>query len=114
MEALYVHQKCDLVENIGDVKRSVQTSFPSKDQVFIEYKIYSNIVYPLAPFQCKFIACINNGKVKVLQTSANFHADHFVKDNVDTVSFHQMTKDEFHQRFLKPILASQVLEVSEK
>lgn len=114
LEALYVHQKCDLVENIGDVKRSVQTSFPSKDQVFIEYKIYSNIVYPLAPFQCKFIACINNGKVKVLQTSANFHADHFVKDNVDTVSFHQMTKDEFHQRFLKPILASQVLEVSEK
>lgn len=114
LEALYVHHKCDLVQNIGDVKRSVQMSFPTKDQVFIEYKIYSNIVYPLTPFQCKFIACIKEAQVHVLQTTANFHGDHFVKDNVDTVSFHQMSKDEFHQRFLKPILASQVLQVSEK
>ncbi|CAG2209035.1 unnamed protein product [Mytilus edulis] len=114
LEALYVHQKCDLIQNIGDVKATVQKQYPSKDQVFIEYKIYSNIIYPLAEFQCKFIACIKKGKVTVLQTSANFHADHFVKESVDTVSFHRMSKDEFHQRFLKPILASQFLQVSEK
>ena len=114
MEAVYVHHKCDLIPNIGDIKRTVQQKYSSRDQVYIEYKIYSNIIYPLAEFQCNFIACINQATVSVLQTSANFHGDHFNKESVDTVSIHQMSKDEFHQRFLKPILVSQFLQVSEK
>lgn len=114
LEALYVHHKCDLIANIGDVKRTVQLQYPTRDQVYIEYKVYSNIIYPIAEFQCKFIACINEGRVCVLQTSADFHGDHFDKESMDTVSFHQMSKDEFHQRYLKPILSSQFLQVSEK
>lgn len=113
LEALYVRKNCDHKLQISDLRRNVQNQLEPKDQVFIEYKVYSRIVYPLKRFHAKFMACVNNGQAQVMATSANFHADHFHYPNLDSVLFLTMSEAEFTHRYLRTIQASQ-LEVTIK
>lgn len=107
IEAFYVRIKCNYTEKISDVKRSAQTKFPCKHQPIIEYKVYNRIVYPLRTFHAKFIGCTDGkGRAEVLMTSANFSADHFKHNNLESVVYHTMTEAEFIHKFINPLSAS--------
>lgn len=108
LEALYVRQNCDHKLRISDLKRNAQNQLEPKDQLFIEYKVYNRIIYPLKRFHAKFLACVNKGKAHVLVTSANFHADHFHFPNLESVVYLTMPEAEFIHRFLRTIQASQL------
>jgi len=108
LEALFVRQCCDHKLQISDVRRIAQKIFPVRDQLFVEYKVYSSIVYPLKKFHAKFIAGVKNGTAEVLVTSASFHADHFVHPNFETVSYLTMPEEEFSHRFLRLLISSQL------
>ncbi|OWF42190.1 uncharacterized protein LOC110461445 [Mizuhopecten yessoensis] len=108
LEAFYVRQNCDHKLQISDVKRNTQNRLEPKDQVFIEYKVYNRIVYPLKKFHTKFLACVSKGQAQVVVTSANFHADHFHFPNLESVQFLTMTEAEFIHRYLRTIQASQL------
>lgn len=107
IEAFYVRIKCNYTEKISDVKRSAQTKFSCKHQPIIEYKVYNRIVYPLRTFHAKFIGCTDGkGRAEVLMTSANFSADHFKHNNLESVVYHTMTEAEFIHKFINPLSAS--------
>lgn len=106
VDALYVRRQCDIDKDISDVKRTTQQRFAPQDQVFIEYKIYSSIIYPLTHFHAKFIAGIKDDRAEVLITSANFHAENFVRPNAENIMYGEMSASEFTAKYLRPITAS--------
>ncbi|XP_053393623.1 uncharacterized protein LOC123524539 [Mercenaria mercenaria] len=106
LDAFYVRQKCDYTRDIFEVKQNALEKYDAKDQMFIEYKIFSNIIYPLKRFHAKFIGCIKGNEAEVLITSANFHGDHFEYSNMDSVQYQTMSDVEFISQFLQPINAS--------
>ena len=107
LDAVYVRQQCDRERKIHEVKRDTVKQFKdAKDQMFIEHKIFSNIIYPMKRFHAKFMACVKAGVAQVLVTSANFHADHFEHSNMETVHFQTMSEARLINKFLGPINAS--------
>lgn len=106
LDAIYVRSLCDHDRDIHSVKKNVIQKYRVHDQVFIEYKIYANIFYPLKNFHAKFIACIKGNTAEVLMTSASFHGDHFDYSNMDSVQYQTMSDVDFISRFLGPINAS--------
>lgn len=106
LEAFYVRQASDRTRTIFEVKRDALKKFDAKDQMFLEYKVFSSIIYPMKTFHGKFIACVKGKEAEVLVTSANFHGDHFEHSNMETVFYQTMTENEFIRGFLSPIIAS--------
>ena len=107
LDAFYVRQQCDRERKIHEVKQVTLKQFKdAKDKMFIEYKIFSNIIYPMKRFHAKFMACVKAGEAQVLVTSANFHGDHFECSNMETVQFQTMSEAQFIKHFLGPINAS--------
>ena len=106
LDSFYVRQKCDRTRDIFEVKQNALEKYEVNDQVFIEYKIFNNIIYPLKRFHAKFIGCIKGNEAEVLITSANFHGDHFECSNMDSVQFQKMSDVEFISRYLAPVNAS--------
>ncbi|KAL4238585.1 hypothetical protein ACF0H5_003292 [Mactra antiquata] len=106
LDAFYSHQKCDDTKMIYEVKQRALQKFGPKDQMFLEYKIYSQIINPLKKFNAKFIGCIHGNKAEVLTTSANFHGNDFELCSMNTVQYQVMSDVEFVTRFLAPINAS--------
>ncbi|KAK3583324.1 hypothetical protein CHS0354_038934 [Potamilus streckersoni] len=106
LDIFYVNQQCNREQRIFEVKQKALKSFDAKDQMFVEYKIYSSIVYPMQKFHCKFIAAIKDEQAEILVTSASFHGDHFTCSNMDTLHFSTMSESEFIEKFLCPIQAS--------
>lgn len=61
-------------------------------------------------FPAKFIGCINTEyeKAEVVLTSANFTSNHFGKfksggQNYDSISYHDMSAEDFKTRFIYPL-----------
>ena len=61
-------------------------------------------------FHAKFIGCINTEyeKAEVVLTSANFTSNHFGKfksggQNYDSISYHDMSAEDFKTRFIYPL-----------
>ena len=107
LEAFYVRQQCDRERKIHEVKQDALKQFrDAKDQMFIEYKIFSNIIYPMKRFHAKFMAGVKDGVAHVLITSANFHGDHFDCSNMETVKYVTMSEARFIRGFLGPINSS--------
>ncbi|KAL3874356.1 hypothetical protein ACJMK2_037384 [Sinanodonta woodiana] len=106
LDVFYVNQQCSKEQRIFEVKQKALKSFDAKEQMFVEYKIYSSIVYPLQKFDCKFIASVKDEQADILVTSASFHGDHFTCSNMNTIHFFTMTEAEFIRKFLCPIQAS--------
>ncbi|XP_041354358.1 uncharacterized protein LOC121372152 [Gigantopelta aegis] len=93
--------------NVADVKRDAILQFEPKDQVMVEYKIYSNIVYPERPYQANFIACVRNGNVGMLLTTSDFHGDHFKEGNTSMAVYQSLEESDFMIRYLGPILSAE-------
>ena len=106
LDAFFVRQQCDQDGKIFEVKQNALNKFDAKDQMFLEYKIYTNIIYPMKRFDAKFIACTKGDTAEVLVTSAGFHGDHFDHSNMETVQYQTMSDVEFIRGFLCPINAS--------
>ena len=106
LDAIYVQRHCDQNQMIYDIKQKALDKFDAKEQMYLEYKIYSNIIYPSRRFGAKFIACTNGDETEVLVTSADFHGDHFDLNSMDTVLYQKMTDVEFVAKFLGQINAS--------
>ncbi|WAR18213.1 hypothetical protein MAR_000051 [Mya arenaria] len=108
LDSIYVRQKCD--ENgfgtIQQVKKQTLDKYDAKEQMYIEYKIFSAMIYPFKRFHAKFIGCMKGNEAEVLSTSANFHGDHFDYSNMETVHYQKMSDVEFISKFLGPINAS--------
>lgn len=106
LDSFHVRQMCDHSRDIHEVKRDAIQKYGVKDQVFIEYKIFANIFYPLKPFNAKFIACIKGEEAEVLSSSSSFHGNHFDYCNMDSIQYQTMSDIEFISRFLAPINAT--------
>lgn len=107
LDAFYVRQQCDRERKIHEVKQDALKQFKdANDQMFIEYKIFANIIYPMKRFHAKFMARVKSGEAQVLVTSANFHADHFEHSNMETVQFLTMSETKFIKDILGPINSS--------
>ncbi|KAL8589686.1 hypothetical protein ACOMHN_027194 [Nucella lapillus] len=91
---------------LADIRREVMLTFPVKDRVFAEYKVYNSMVYPGTPFQAKFVAGLRGDSVQVLLTSADAERKHFQEGHACTAVFQVMSASEFDCRFLAPIVAS--------
>ncbi|XP_074658121.1 uncharacterized protein LOC141911056 [Tubulanus polymorphus] len=105
LEAMYVRKKCDDPKSIHQLKKELLDEYLPNKQVHIEYHFFSKIIYPIERFHCKFIAGVKDDKAEVLITSANFHANHFVCDNFETVVFQTMSEKDFRRCFIKPIIS---------
>lgn len=106
LDAFYVRQKCDDSKMIYEVKKEALDDFGPKDQMFLEYKIYSQIIYPMKKFNAKFIGCIHGDNAEVLTTSASFHGDNFDTYSMNAVQYQTMPAVEFITKYLAPINAS--------
>ena len=106
LDALYVRQKCDPNLSIFEVKQRVLNKFDAKDQMFLEYKIYSSIIYPVKNFTSSFIASVKGDIAEVLVTSSNFHAKDFCAATMGSVHYQEMSDIDFIHRFLGQINAS--------
>lgn len=106
LDAIYVQRQSDQNQMIYDIKKKALDKFDAKEQMYLEYKIYSNVVYPSKRFNAKFIACIRGEVAEVLVTSASFHGDHFDRTSMDTVFYQKMPDVEFIATFLGQINAS--------
>ena len=107
LAAFYVRQQCDRERKIHEVKQDALKLFKdANDQMFIEYKIFPNIIYPMKRFHAKFMACVKSDEAQVVVTSANFHGDHFEHSNMETVQFLTMSEAKFLKDILGPINSS--------
>ncbi|CAH1792591.1 unnamed protein product [Owenia fusiformis] len=108
LTAIYARRICDGERTISDLKRDVLTYYnqDEKKKLFVEYKVFSKIIYPVKTFHAKFIATTKDGMADVLVTSANFHGSHFVRSNMETVFFVRMTEQEFLENYINPIKES--------
>lgn len=106
LDSIYVHQQCDKKLQIHDVKKRALDKFEPKEQMYLEYKIYSNMIYPAKKFNAAFIGCVKGDEARVLVTSASFHGNHFGSSCMETVFYQQMTEVEFVAKFLGQINAS--------
>lgn len=111
LEAFYVRHKCDEFGkgNVIRVQEAALRPFGLNFHSFIEYKIYRRMITPVKRFHCKFAAGVTaEGQAEVLVTSANFHGNHFVHENMETVSFFRMDAADFLTKYVEPI-SSQVV-----
>ena len=90
--------------SVADVKREAIMQLAPKDHVMVEYKIYSNIVYPERPYQSNFVAAVRNGNVGMLLTTSDFHGGHFKEGRTGMVVYQILKEADFMIRYLGPIL----------
>ncbi|KAK6181702.1 hypothetical protein SNE40_009506 [Patella caerulea] len=90
---------------LGVIKQDVLKEFSSSDQIFIEYKIFTQFLYPLNTFKVTFISSLNkDGIVDVLATSGDFTKSGFSKKSSNLVVYNSMREDEFKSKYLNPIM----------
>jgi len=106
LDSVYVRQRCGDNTTIQQVKKATLDKFDAKNQMYIEYKIFSAIVYPVQRFNAAFLGCIKGDEAEVLSTSASFHGDNFDHSNMNTVHYQKMSDVDFIAKFLGPINAS--------
>ena len=103
IDTMYVQRRCDPKDKeitISDVKRDALKRFDAQTQTVIEYKIFRRILYPGRRFNSTFIAGLKDERAEVLVTSACFHREHFDAENLETVSYHEFSEDEFHDNYI--------------
>ena len=103
MNTFFTRQKCDGEKLTVEIQKEAAANLPDKLKTLVEYKIYRRMIYPQNRFHAKFIAAVIDNEAEVLVTSANFHANHFAINNMETVSFSKMDKERFETEFLDPI-----------
>lgn len=106
LETFFVQHICDGDSRLPTVKRTALSRFDQKDQMFLEYKIFSSIFSPAAEFNSSFIAAIKDGQAEVLITSAGFHGDHFGRESKEFVIYQKMSAEDFKMDYLSPINCS--------
>ncbi|CAL1542415.1 unnamed protein product [Lymnaea stagnalis] len=94
----------NLYGRFASVRSQAIQQFPPRDQVFIEYKIYSNVVYPVVDFVTSFIAMVKDGKARVLQTNTDFDRASFLTTTSVTVQYKEIDETEFLKAYLDPII----------
>ena len=88
----------------ADARNGAIKRFPARDQVFIEYKIFGSIVYPVCDFTTSFICMVKEGKAHILQTNTSFDRESFITSTSATVQYIEMDEGEFARRYLDPVL----------
>lgn len=83
----------------ADVRREALKKFSPQDQVFLEYKVYSSVVYPMMDITTSFIAMTKHNKAKVLLTNVHFDKACFQTADSATVLFEKIDKEKFKKEF---------------
>lgn len=88
------------------------TTYNAEEQKFLREEVLLKAPMTTGPnyFHAKFIGCINteNEKAEVLLTSANFTSNHFSRyrkggQNYESISYHDMSAEDFKTRFIDPL-----------
>ncbi|XP_035825289.1 uncharacterized protein LOC118477155 [Aplysia californica] len=88
----------------AEVRSKAIKRFPARDQVYIEYKIYNSIVYPVMDFTTSFIAMVKEGRAHILQTNTAFDRESFITTASATVQYIEIDEGQFVSAYLDPIL----------
>lgn len=88
----------ELDENTKEAKHY----FKVKGSEFIEKQVLKKLERK-ENFHAKFIACTKGSNACVLLTSANFVWSSFDYDNLESVTYHQMSKTELMKRIIDPL-----------
>lgn len=88
----------------AQVRSETIKRFLPRDQVFVEYKVYSSVVYPVVDFMNSFLVFVKDGKAKVLQTNTNFDRASFLTSALVSVQYHEIEEKQFVEAYLDPIL----------
>ncbi|CAG5117493.1 unnamed protein product [Candidula unifasciata] len=83
----------------ADVQRETMKKFSPQDQVLLEYKVFSSVVYPLMDIMTSFIAMTTDNKAKILLTNVHFDKACFQTANSATVLFEKIDRERFMKEF---------------
>lgn len=88
---------------LDKITKEAKSNFKVKeDSEFIEKQVFEKLEGK-ENFHAKFIACTKGSNACALLTSANFAWSSFKFDNLDSVTYHQMSKTEFMKRVIDPL-----------
>lgn len=111
IETFFLRKKCfndETYNEIGEKAINEIKETTKKDySTFIKTNVMDKIASPKPStnFHAKFIGCINNKEktARVLVTSANFTYSNLGFDNLESVVCHEMTVNDFKDRFINPL-----------
>ena len=92
-------------ERFASVRSKVIKRFSPKDQVYLEYKEFGNVVYPITAFSSSFISIVRNGMAHVLVTNVPFDRESFLKITSANVQYLEMTETQFITSHIDPLLS---------
>ncbi|ESO86173.1 hypothetical protein LOTGIDRAFT_167406 [Lottia gigantea] len=91
--------------SLAEIKSAALKKFTPQEQTYIEYRIFTQFLYPLQNFEAKFLASLNDdGIVDILVTSGDFNKSGFSSHNKNMVVFNSVREEEFKTKYLNPIM----------
>ena len=108
LHTFYTRCNCDGSKPTVEVQKDAASKYTSRQKTVIEYEIYRRMVYPLHKFHGKFIASVMGDNAEVLVTSADFNAEHFARENYETVFYVTMSREKFEKEYIEPITSPTV------